>query len=73
MEQNKQEYIQFTGTNYALVKAFAGEDKVMAPYFCMGFSLLTLLSGDNLVNVNEGDYIFREADGTFRVAATLQE
>ena len=60
------EKIRYTGTNYAEVRRFCG-DKVLAPYFCMGFSMLTLVTEEGLVYVNEGDTIVRGDDGEFRV------
>lgn len=58
--------IQYTGLNYAEVRNFCG-DKVLAPYFCMGFSMLSLQTPDGYVTVNEGDWIEQCADGEFRV------
>ncbi|MBQ6576555.1 MAG: hypothetical protein IJL91_02255 [Bacteroidales bacterium] len=58
--------VKYTGTNYAEVKELCG-DKVLAPYFCMGFSMLSLLTEDGFVTVNEGDTIILEDDGSFRV------
>ena len=53
----------YTGTNYDEVKRLCG-DKVLAPYFCMGFSMLSVDTGDGFADVNEGDAIVREDDGT---------
>lgn len=58
--------IQYTGLNYAEIKQFCGE-KVLAPYFCMGFSMLSLQTRDGYVSVNEGDWIEKDGDGEFRV------
>ena len=58
------EKIVYTGTNFEEVKRFCG-DKVLAPYFCMGFSMLSLETPEGLVTVNEGDTIFRTPDGTY--------
>ena len=58
--------IQYTGLNFEQVKEFAG-DKVLAPYFCMGFSMLSLYTPDGFVTVNEGDYIDKDTNGNFRV------
>ena len=58
------ESLVYTGTNFEEVKRFCG-DKVLAPYFCMGFSMLSLETPDGLVTVNEGDTILRTPDGTF--------
>jgi len=61
------EKILYTGTNYDEVKRLCG-DKVLAPYFCMGFSMLSVDTGDDgFVSVNEGDAVVREDDGTLRV------
>ena len=54
--------IQYTGTNYEEVKRFCG-DALLAPYFCMGFSMLSLWTGDGFTTVNEGDYIVKEEGG----------
>ena len=56
----------FTGTNYDEVKRLCG-DKVLAPYFCMGFSMLSLDIGDGFETVNEGDTIILDDDGSIRI------
>ena len=56
----------YTGTNYDDVKQLCG-DKVLAPYFCMGFSMLSVDTGEGFESVNEGDVIVLEDDGRFRV------
>ena len=56
----------FTGTNYNEVKRLCG-DKVLAPYFCMGFSMLSLDTGEGFETVNEGDTIVLEDDGSLRI------
>lgn len=56
----------YTGTNYDEVKRLCG-DKVLAPYFCMGFSMLSLDTGDGFETVNEGDTIVLEDDGSLRI------
>ncbi|MBO4843803.1 MAG: hypothetical protein J5490_04360 [Bacteroidales bacterium] len=56
--------IQYTGTNYQEVKDFCG-DKILAPYFCMGFSMLSLMTDDGFVSVQEGDTIIQTSDGHF--------
>ena len=48
--------IQFLGTNFDEVKGLLG-DKVLAPYICMGISMLSVLTADGFVTVNEGDWI----------------
>lgn len=58
--------IQYTGTNYQEVKEFA-QEKILAPYFCMGFNMLSLITKDGFVTVNEGDYIIKGDDGEFYV------
>ena len=39
----------------------------MAPYFCMGFSMLSLETDDGWVTVNEGNTIVRDDFGRFSV------
>ena len=56
----------YTGTNFAEVKGLCG-DRVLAAYFCMGFSMLSVDTGDGFVTVNEGDTIVLEDDGTLRI------
>ena len=56
----------FTGTNYDEIKRLCG-DKVLAPYYCMGFSMLSVDTGDGFFTVNEGDVIVQEDDGSLRV------
>ena len=58
--------LQYTGTNYDDVKKLCG-DRVLAPYFCMGFSMLSVDTGEGYESVNEGDVIVLEDDGTLRV------
>ena len=59
--------IQYTGLNYKEVKDFAG-DKILAPYFCMGFSMLSLYTKEGFMTANEGDYIIQDDDGEFSVS-----
>ena len=58
--------ILYTGSNYDEIKRLFGE-KVLAPYFCMGFSMLSLNTGEGFVSVNEGDVIVLEDDGSIRI------
>lgn len=58
--------LQNAGTNYDEVKQLCG-DKVLAPYFCMGFSMLSVDTGEGFESVNEGDVIVLEDDGRLRV------
>ena len=60
------EKVIYTGTNFDEVKRLCG-DKVLAPYFCMGFSMLSLDMGEGFETVNEGDAIVLEEDGTLRI------
>lgn len=56
--------IQYTGSNYGEIKTILG-DKVLAPYFCMGFTMLSVLSDDGFLSVNEGDVIVLDDSGSF--------
>lgn len=58
--------LQYTGTNYGEVKDLLG-DRVLAPYFCMGITLLSVLSDSGFITVNEGDWIVLDEDGALRV------
>ena len=58
--------IQYTGANYDEIKAIFG-DRLLAPYFCMGITLLSLLTDDGFVTVNEGDFIVLADDGKIHV------
>ena len=60
----------YTGTNYDEVKRLCG-DRVLAPYFCMGFSMLSLDTGEGFVTVNEGDTIVLEDDGSVKIDRTI--
>ena len=49
------------------VREFTG-GRVMAPYECMGFSMLSLMMEDGTtVTVNEGDWIVRDENGKFSI------
>jgi len=54
--------IQYTGTNYDELKALLG-DRLLAPYFCMGFTMLSLLTEDGPVTILEGDFLVVGDDG----------
>ena len=54
--------IQYTGLNYPQMQQFCG-DQILAPYICMGFSMLSLLTPDGFVTVNEGDTICKDLSG----------
>jgi len=58
--------IQFVGTNFDEIKRLLG-DKVLAPYFCMGLSMLSVLTADGFVTVNEGDWIVVDDTGGVRI------
>lgn len=58
--------IQYTGTNFDELKAIFG-DKLLAPYFCMGITMLSLMTDDGFVTVQEGDYIVLDDAGKIRV------
>ena len=58
--------VQYTGTNYDEVKRLCG-DRVLAPYFCMGFSMLSVDTGEGFESVNEGDFVVLKDDGRLRV------
>ena len=58
--------VLYTGTNYGDIKELCG-DRVLAPYFCMGFSMLSVDTGDGFEPVNEGDVVVLEDDGLLRV------
>ena len=54
--------IQYTGSNYDELKSLLG-DKLLAPYFCMGFTMLSVLTDDGFISVQEGDYVEVDDDG----------
>ena len=58
--------VQYTGTNYGEVKELCG-DRILAPYFCMGFTMLSLMTEEGFVTVDEGDTIVLEDNGILRV------
>ena len=58
--------ITYTGTNQAEFKAILG-DKVLDPYFCMGLTILSILTEDGFLNVQEGDIVVIENDGSIHV------
>ena len=58
--------VTYTGTNYDEVKRLCGK-RVLAPYFCMGFSMLSVDTGEGFVFVNEGDTIVQEDNGSLRI------
>ena len=54
--------IQYTGTNFDALKALLG-DKLLAPYFCMGITMLSVLTDDGFLTVQEGDYVEVDDNG----------
>ena len=54
--------IQYTGSNYHELKAILG-DRLLAPYFCMGITMLSILTDDGAITVNEADYVVIGDDG----------
>ena len=58
--------VKYTGFNFDEVKTFCG-DKILAPYFCMGFSMLSLYTDDGFITVNEGDSIVKDNKGAFYI------
>ena len=60
------EKLLYTGLNDAEAIRFCG-GKALAPYYCMGFSMLSVDTGNGYESVYEGDTIVRDADGTLRI------
>ena len=58
--------LTYTGTNQAEFKEILG-DKVLEPYFCMGLTILSILTDDGFVNVQEGDIVVIDDDGSIRI------
>ena len=58
--------ITYTGTNQAEFKEILG-NKVLEPYFCMGLTILSILTDDGFVNVQEGDIVVIDDDGSIRI------
>ena len=54
--------IQYTGSNDDELKAILG-DCLLAPYFCMGLTMLSILTDDGPITVNEADYVVIGDDG----------
>ncbi|MBP5720811.1 MAG: hypothetical protein J6W82_07065 [Bacteroidales bacterium] len=54
--------IQYTGTNYNELKQLFG-DRLLAPYDCMGFSMLSLMTEDGPVTIHEGNFVTLHPDG----------
>ena len=58
--------IPYTGTNQSEIKDLLG-DRVLEPYFCMGLTILSILTAGGFVNVQEGDIVVIDDDGSIRV------
>ena len=58
--------IQYTGSNYTDIKALLG-NRVLAPYFCMGFTMLSVMTEDGFSSVQEGDFSVLGDNGDIRV------
>lgn len=58
--------IQYTGSNYDELKAILG-DGLLAPYFCMGLTMLSILTDDGPITVNEADYVVIGDDGQITI------
>ena len=56
--------IQYTGSNYDELKALLG-DRLLAPYFCMGLTMLSVLTPDG--PINEADYVVIGENGEITV------
>ena len=54
--------IQYTGSNYDELKSLLG-DKLLAPYFCMGFTMLSVMTDNGFISVQEGDFIEVDDNG----------
>ena len=60
------ERVTYNGSNYDEVKRLCG-NRVLAPYFCMGFTMLSVDTGDGFVTVNEGDTIVRNDNDSLSI------
>ena len=58
--------VTYTGTNYDEIQSLCG-DRVLAPYFCMGFSMLSVMTEEGFESVNEGDTVVLSEDGNLCV------
>ena len=54
--------IQYTGSNYDELKSLLG-DKLLAPYFCMGFTMLSVMTDEGFISVQEGEFIEVDDNG----------
>lgn len=58
--------IQYTGMNFAEIQEFT-DNKVLAPYEGIGTSILSILTDDGLLTVNEGDWLVCDDEGSYSV------
>ena len=58
--------IQYTGTNYGELKQLLG-DRLLAPFDCMGFSMLSLMTEDGPVTIHEGNFVTLRPDGSVTI------
>lgn len=58
--------IQYTGNNYDELKRLLG-DRLLAPYDCMGFSMLSLMTDDGPVTIHEGGFVTLHPDGSVTI------
>ena len=58
--------IQYTGSNYDELKAIL-DDRLLAPYFCMGLTMLSILTDDGPITVNETDYVVIGENGEISI------
>jgi len=58
--------IQYIGSNYDELKTLLG-DRLLAPYFCMGLTMLSILTDDVPITVNEADYVVIGENGKITI------
>lgn len=58
--------IQYTGLNFDEIQAFT-DNKAFAPYEGIGTSMLSILTDDGLLTVNEGDWLVCDDEGCYSV------
>lgn len=58
--------IQYTGLNFDEIQAFT-DNKALAPYEGIGTSMLSILTDDGILTVNEGDWLVCDDEGCYSV------
>lgn len=58
--------VQYTGLNYNEIREFS-DNRILAPYECMGFSMLSMLTDEGYITVNEGDWVCKDDDGKLSI------